>query len=58
MRDWLVTREANWTEAFTRPGRYVGDEPNVYETVGAPWPSAEGYRVIWCRSSAKLHYDA
>jgi len=58
MRDWLVDHEANWTEAFTRPGRHVGDAPNVYETLEAPWPSAEGYRVIWCRSIAKFEHDA
>jgi transposase len=58
MRDWLVEHVADWTEALTRPGRYVGDPPNVYVTAPAPWPSAEGYRVIWCRSLAKLEHDA
>ena len=58
MRDWLVTHEPDWTEAFTRPARYEGGAANVYRTVAAPWPSAEGYRVIWCHSSAKLERDA
>jgi hypothetical protein len=24
----------------------------------APWPSVEGYRVVWVRSSAKTEHDA
>ena len=58
MRDWLVGNKPDWTEAFTRPSRYVGSDVNLYDTVQAPWPSAEGYRVIRCRSSAKIDYDA
>ena len=58
MRDWLVENEPDWTEAFTRPSRYVGGDANLYQTAPAPWPSAEGYRVIWCRSSAKIDHDA
>jgi hypothetical protein len=32
MRDWLVDVEPGWTEAFTRPSRYVGGEANLYRT--------------------------
>ena len=57
-RDWLVTHEANWTEALRRTGRYVDEPPSLYETAPAPWPTPEGYRVVWGRSSAKLERDA
>ena len=57
-RTWLVTHEATWTEAMRRPGRRLGDPEDVYETTEAPWPSAEGYRVVWVRSSAKIERDA
>ena len=58
MRDRPVDNEPDWTEAFTRASRYVGGDANLYQTTLAPWPSAEGYRVIWCRSSAKMDHDA
>ena len=58
MRNWLVDNEPDWTEAFTRASRYVGGDANLYQTTLAPWPSAEGYRVIWCRSSAQIDHDA
>lgn len=57
-RGWLVTHEATWTEAMRRPGRRRADPDDVYETAEAPWPSAEGYRVVWVRSSAKIERDA
>lgn len=57
MRDWLVAHEPGWKEALVLPGRRQGDEPDVYRVVEAPWPSSEGYRVIWVRSSAKVERD-
>ena len=57
-RTWLVTHEATWAEAMRRPGRRRGDPDDVYATCEAPWPSAEGYRVLWVRSSAKIERDA
>ncbi len=57
-RAWLVTHEATWTKAMRRPGRRRADPDDVYETAEAPWPSAEGYRVVWVRSSAKVERDA
>ncbi len=55
-RRWIVDHEPTWTEAVRRPRRL--EEPDdVYETTEAPWPSAEGYRVIWVRSTAKAERD-
>lgn len=58
MRDWLVAHEPAFLEALSVPGRRRDDEPDRYSLVEAPWPSSEGYRVIWVRSSAKLERDA
>jgi len=56
-RRYLVDHEPTWTEALRRTRRL--DEPDdVYETTEAPWPSAEGYRVVWVKSSAKCDRDA
>jgi transposase len=56
-RRYLVDHEPTWIEAQRRRRRL--DEPDdVYETTEAPWPSAEGYRVVWVRSSAKTERDA
>ncbi len=56
-RRYLVDHEPIWTGALRRHRRL--DEPDdVYEVTEAPWPSAEGYRVIWVRSSAKVERDA
>ncbi|WP_343577776.1 IS1634 family transposase [Mycobacterium sp.] len=56
-RRYLVDHEPVWTEALRRRRRI--DEPDdVYEVTEAAWPSAEGYRVIWVRSSAKVERDA
>jgi transposase len=57
MRDWLVVHEPEWKEALSLPGRRHGDDPDVYSIVEAPWPSVEGYRIIWVRSSAKVERD-
>ena len=56
-RRYLVDHEPPWTEALRRRRR-LGEPDDVYETTEAPWPSTEGYRVLWVRSSAKVERDA
>jgi transposase len=56
-RDWVVDHEPDWVEAARRPGRRIGDPDEVWHTAEAPWPSAEGHRVAWVLSSAKIAYD-
>lgn len=46
-RDWIVDHEPAWA-----------DPDDVWHTTEAPWPSAEGYRIVRARSSAKVDYDA
>lgn len=57
-RDWVLTHVPEWTEAARRPGRRQDDPQQVWWTTPAPWPSAEGFRIVWVKSSAKISYDA
>ena len=57
-RTWLVTHEATWSEVARHPGRRDGDPEEVWWATEAPWPSAEGFRVLWLRSSSKIARDA
>jgi len=57
-RDWIVDHTPIWTEALRRPARQTGDPDEVWHTTPAPWPSSEGHRIIWVRSSSKIGRDA
>jgi transposase len=56
-RRYLVDHEPDWSEALRRRRR-LGEPDDTYEVTEAPWPSVEGYRVVWVRSSAKTEHDA
>jgi hypothetical protein len=52
-RDWLAdNRQAGWAQIARRPGPRKLSPPVIYQAVPAPWPSKEGYRIVWIRSSA------
>jgi transposase len=57
-RSHLVDHEVEWEEALRRPARCIGDPDDVYSTTEAPWPSPEGFRIVWVRSSHKVERDA
>jgi len=57
-RDWLWGHDPDWTQAHRRAGRRHGDPDEVWHTTPARSPSAEGYRIIWVRSSTKIDRDA
>ena len=57
-RHWVVDHEPNWVQAARRRGARLDDPDDVWQVAEAPWCSAEGYRVVWVRSSAKTGYDA
>jgi hypothetical protein len=57
LRDWVVDHQPDWTEALRRPARRNSAPHDVWHTAPAPWPSAEGHRIVWVRSSAKLARD-
>ena len=58
LRDWVQSNTPDWSEAERNPGKREDDPDQVWWTAPAPIPSAEGYRIIWVRSSAKIGRDA
>jgi len=57
-RGWIADHTPVWTEALRRPARRAGDPDEVWDTTPAPWPSSEGHRIVWVRSSSKIVRDA
>jgi hypothetical protein len=47
-----------WAEAHRAPGARTGDPDQVWSTCEVPWPSAEGYRMVWVHDSGKQLRDA
>jgi Domain of unknown function (DUF4277) len=58
LRDWVQSNAPQWSEAQRKQGKRTDDPAQVWWTAPAPIPSAEGYRIIWVRSSAKIGRDA
>jgi transposase len=57
-RDWIWGHKPDWTQAHRRPADRRDEPDHVWHTTTAPAPSAEGYRIIWIRSSTKIDRDA
>jgi transposase len=57
-RDWIVDHQPDWSFAMRRASRHAGAPDDIWDTTGAPWPSSEGYRITWVRSTAKIDRDA
>jgi transposase len=57
-RAWLAKGPVPWAEISRTPGKRKADPPEVYWAVPAPSCSAEGYRIVWMRSSSKRIHDA
>lgn len=57
-RAWLAAGPVDWVEIARRPGRRKAAPPEVWWAVPAPSCSAEGYRIVWIRSSTKRANDA
>lgn len=57
-RGFIAAGPVDWTEVLRRPGRRLGDPDEVYSAVPAPSCAAEGYRIVWFRSSTKRTHDA
>lgn len=57
-KDWILNSTVPWQVIWKRPAlRRRKDPPEVFEAVEAPEPSAEGYRIVWYRSSEKWKRD-
>ncbi len=57
-RAWMQDHQPDWAEADRGPGARLGDPDQVWSVCEAPWPSAEGYRVMWVHDSGKQQRDA
>jgi len=58
-RDWVADNQPDWAEVvMRRPSRHTGAPDDLWHTTEAPWPSSEGHRIVWVRSSAKIDRDA
>jgi transposase len=57
-RAWIASGAVVWEEIARRPGKHKDDPDEVYWAAEAPSCSAEGYRVVWIRSSDKRGHDA
>ncbi len=57
-RAWIAGGDVCWREVARRPGKRKDDPDRVSWAVEAPSPSAEGYRIVWIRSSDKRAHDA
>lgn len=57
-RAWIASGAPSWAEIARQPGKRKDDPPQVYWAAEAPAPSAEGYRIVWIRSSVKRADDA
>jgi hypothetical protein len=57
-RQWIATGAATFEEIARRPAQSKFAPPEVYWATEAPTCSAEGYRIVWIRSSQKRALDA
>ncbi len=57
-RAWIASGAVVWEEIARRPGKRRDDPDEVYWAAEAPSCSAEGYRIVWFRSSVKRVNDA
>jgi len=57
-RTWAIGNDPGFIEIIRRPGKRLGDPGQVISAVRAPWPSAEGFPIVWVHDSAKQHRDA
>ena len=57
-RAWMQHHQPDWAEAHRAPGARIGEPDQVRSACQAPWPSAEGYRVVWIHDSGKQLRDA
>lgn len=57
-RDWITSHEPDWAEAIRRTARRHDQPDDTWQVSQAPWPSSEGYRIIWVWSSSKAARDA
>jgi transposase len=56
--EWIQDHAPDWAEAARRPGRRLGDPPEIWRTFESPVGSDGGFRLVWVHSSTKAVNDA
>jgi transposase len=56
-KDWIQAHTPDWQEVRRRKGHKQSDPDSVYFACESPIPSAEGFRIIWVKSTDKQHLD-
>jgi transposase len=58
-KDWIQHNTPDWDEVARKPHpRLQNGPPDIFCAVPSPNPDADGFRVIWYKSSHKLERDA
>ena len=58
-KDWIQTHTPPWDEVARKPHpRLRNGPPDLFCAVPSPNPDADGFRVIWYKSSHKMERDA
>lgn len=58
-KDWIQDHQPQWQEVIRRPDPNRKYAPqHVYSTFESPFLSAEGFRIVWIKSSQKENRDA
>jgi transposase len=57
-KEWILQHAVPWQVIWERPPlRRKDDPPDRFEALEDPEPSAEGYRIVWYRSTEKWKRD-
>jgi transposase len=57
-REWIQINNPDWNQALCLPNMHDKDgPPRMFWTYDSPFLSADGFRIIWVKSSAKQNED-
>ncbi|MEA3392370.1 MAG: IS1634 family transposase [Candidatus Marinimicrobia bacterium] len=56
-KDWIQDHSPAWSMVKKSPGKRAADQPSLWWTFECPYPSQEGFRIIWVKSSDKQQQD-
>jgi len=56
-KDWIQDHAPDWVLAKEMPPRKQSDPSSLWWTFECPYPSKEGFRIIWIKSSDKQKID-
>lgn len=58
-KDWIQNNTPQWEEVARKPHpRLKNGPPDIFYAVASPNPEADGFRVIWYKSTHKIERDA